>query len=399
MSQQVGTKNRAVWANIITLAGGAFVIGADGFMLAAVLPQMADQLGVGLDRMGWLVTVFAWTYALSAPLLGVWLGRHNRRTIIALALLIFAIGNGLVAVAVSYEWAMVGRVVAALGSAMFMPTAMALATNLAPTQHRGKAISTITTGMTLATVLAVPLGAMVGEHYGFRLLFWAMGGGALMIIGLVLWLIRLADARATLAGRPSLSLLLAALKQRSVALTLVVTVLIFMAGMSVAAYLSAIVQQAGLSSAFSLILLVFGLGSLAGGLVAGWLTDRYQGPWLLRISTIIFGLSLVSLAMVATWRTAVWLVCLVVLSWCVSAWVAGIAQQYRLVALDPRRAQLNLSLNSSSIYLGQGFGGALGSIIISHQPASVIPLAAAVMLVVGLVLTGGYEIMTPDESS
>ena len=170
------------WGKIAVLALGAFVIGADGFMLAAVLPQVAQQLGVSLGQTGFLVTVFAWVYALAAPLYGMLMGRRNRRSTLVLALAIFAIGNGVAALASSFVWMMVARVMAALGSAMMMPTAMALATSLAPAKHRGKAISVVTTGMTMATVLAVPLGSVVGERYGYHMLFWAMAVAAVLVL-------------------------------------------------------------------------------------------------------------------------------------------------------------------------------------------------------------------------
>lgn len=125
------------WGKIAVLALGAFVIGADGFMLAAVLPQVAQQLGVSLGQTGLLVTVFAWVYALAAPLCGMVMGRRNRRSTLVLALAIFAIGNVVAALASSFVWMMAARVMAAWGSAMMMPTAMALATSLAPVKHRG----------------------------------------------------------------------------------------------------------------------------------------------------------------------------------------------------------------------------------------------------------------------
>ena len=157
------------WGKIAILACASFVIGADGFMLAAVLTQVAEQLGVSVGQTGLLVTVFAWVYAIFAPLSGMLMSRCNRRTTLLCALILFIVGNSIAAIALSYGWMMVARVVAALGSAMAMPTAMTLATSLAPAHHRGKAISVVTTGMTMATVLAVPLGSLVGERDGFRL--------------------------------------------------------------------------------------------------------------------------------------------------------------------------------------------------------------------------------------
>lgn len=166
---------------------------------------------------------------------------------------------------------MVARVMAALGSAMMMPTAMALATSLAPVKHRGKAISVVTTGMTMATVLAVPLGSVMGERYGYHTLFWAMAVAAVLVLcGIVLG-IRAREAQPA-QQVPTIRTLVAGLANRQVALTLLITVVIFVAGTSVISYLSAVVQQAGLHEYFSWILLIFGVGSLLGGVLGGWLT-------------------------------------------------------------------------------------------------------------------------------
>ncbi len=378
------------WGKIAVLALGAFVIGADGFMLAAVLPQVAQQLGVSLGQTGFLVTVFAWVYALAAPLCGMLMGWRNRRSTLVLALAIFAIGNGVAALASSFVWMMVARVMAALGSAMMMPTAMALATSLAPAKHRGKAISVVTTGMTMATVLAVPLGSVVGERYGYHMLFWAMAVAAVLVLcGIVLG-IRAREAQPA-QQVPTVRALVAGLANRQVALTLLVTVVIFVAGTSVISYLSAVVQQAGLHKYFSWILLIFGVGSLLGGVLGGWLTDRFAHIWLARWAMLVFALALALLGVAVGMPGALGLVGGSVLLWTASAWIATIAQQYRVIALAPERAQLNLSLNSSSIYIGQGFGGMLGSAIISSQPAQAIPFIAASVVVLALAMTSRYE--------
>ena len=366
------------------------MIGADGFMLAAVLPQVAQQLGVSLGQTGLLVTVFAWVYALAAPLCGMVMGQRNRRSTLILALAIFAIGNVVAALASSFVWMMAARVMAAWGSAMMMPTAMALATSLAPAKHRGKAISVVTTGMTMATVLAVPLGSVMGERYGYHALFWAMAVAAVLVLcGIVLG-IRAREAQPA-QQVPTIRTLVAGLANRHVALTLLITVVIFVAGTSVISYLSAVVQQAGLHEYFSWILLIFGVGSLLGGVLGGWLADRFAHIWLARWAMLAFALALALLGVAAGTPGALGLVGGSVLLWTASAWIATIAQQYRVIALAPERAQLNLSLNSSSIYIGQGFGGMLGSMIISSQPAQAIPLIASGVVVLALAMTSRYE--------
>lgn len=386
----------ASWGKIGVLALCAFLIGADGFILAAILPQIADQLNVPLAQAGLLITAFAWVYAVSAPLFGMVLGRWNRRSTLGAAMLVFALGNVLVATAPTYGWMLAARVVSALGSSMATPTAMALATSLVPARHRGKAISVVSTGMTLATVVAVPLGALMGGRYGYRAVFWAMGGGAIAVLLAILASIRAREATAS-KSVPSIRALLMGLADRQTVLTLAVTITIFIAGYACISYLSAIVGQAGMGGQFSLVLLVFGLGSLLGGVLGGWLCDRWPSVVLVRAGMGVFAVSLAALGVAAASDRHPWAVHVCVAAWTVSAWVAVIAQQYRLIALAPERAQLNLSLNSSSIYIGQGFAGVLGAAVISAQPAHVIPLVASAVVVLALAMTAPYETMRGDE--
>lgn len=311
-------------------------------------------------------------------------------------MLVFALGNVLVATAPTYGWMLAARVVSALGSSMATPTAMALATSLAPARHRGKAISVVSTGMTLATVVAVPLGALMGGRYGYRAVFWAMGGGAIAVLLAILASIRAREATAS-KSVPSIRALLTGLADRQTVLTLAVTITIFIAGYACISYLSAIVGQAGMGGQFSLVLLVFGLGSLLGGVLGGWLCDRWPSVVLARAGMGVFAVSLAALGMAAASDRHPWAVHVCVAAWTVSAWVAVIAQQYRLIALAPERAQLNLSLNSSSIYIGQGFAGVLGAAVISAQPAHVIPLVASAVVVLALAMTAPYETMRGDE--
>ena len=195
-----------------------------------------------------------------------------------LALAIFAIGNVVAALASSFVWMMAARVMAAWGSAMMMPTAMALATSLAPVKHRGKAISVVTTGMTMATVLAVPLGSVIGERYGYHTLFWAMAVAAVLVLcGIVLG-IRAREAQPA-QQVPTIRTLVAGLANRQVALTLLITVVIFVAGTSVISYLSAVVQAGG-SAPNTLAGFAHLWCGLTPGWCARWLADRSFCPHL-----------------------------------------------------------------------------------------------------------------------
>ena len=117
---------------LLVLAAGAFAVGTDAFVIAGILPAVAHGVSVSVSWAGALMTGFALTYAVAAPVLSVTFSRLPRRGLLVAALTGFTVANALAAVAPSFALLMVARVVAALAAALFTPTASALAAELAP---------------------------------------------------------------------------------------------------------------------------------------------------------------------------------------------------------------------------------------------------------------------------
>jgi predicted MFS family arabinose efflux permease len=159
---------------LLVLAAGAFAVGTDAFVIAGILPAVAHGVGVSVSWAGALMTGFALTYAVAAPVLSVTFGRLPRRGLLVAVLTGFAIANALAAVAPSFALLMAARVVAALAAALFTPTASALAAELAPPGRRGRALAAIAIGLTVAQVVGVPLGSLAGSLLGWRASFVAV---------------------------------------------------------------------------------------------------------------------------------------------------------------------------------------------------------------------------------
>ena len=174
---------------LMVLATGTFAIGTDAFVIGGVLPAVARSLGVSTSSAGLLVTAFAVAYALGAPILAVAGARLARRTLLVSALAVFVAANLLAAVAPSYALMLIARVLAALAAAAFVPAASAVASSLAPMEHRGRALATVVAGMTVAQVAGVPFGAFVGASLGWRYTFIFVGAlGAAAALAVRLWL-------------------------------------------------------------------------------------------------------------------------------------------------------------------------------------------------------------------
>ncbi|KAA8997339.1 MFS transporter [Affinibrenneria salicis] len=366
-----------MWPKIAILTLGTFAIGTDGFVIAGVMQDMAGQLNVTLSAAGELVTVFAWVYALSSPLIASLTARWSRRRLLTGAMLVFVVGNIAGALANSYGQMMAARVISAIASAAYTPCASVAAVMLAGERCRGRALSLVMAGITVSTIIGVPLGTWLGHYGGFRLALWLVVGlAALAAIGLLGWLPDLpASPPVRLRER------LRALRYPGVGAILLVTLLAMTAGFTVYTYIGPLLSATLHADArrLSLVLMAFGLAGTAGNLFSGWLVDRW-GAW----ATALLSLGVVMAALAALpWLSVTPAGALFgVIVWNGAGWLLLPAQQHRLLSIAPQAGQLLISLNAAAMYLGIGAAGLLGGQVIRYfSPLALGPTAAGVAAV------------------
>ncbi|WP_045304296.1 MFS transporter [Saccharothrix sp. ST-888] len=169
---------------LLALAIGAFGIGTTEFVIVGLLPNVAGDLGVSIPTAGLLVSGYALSVVVGAPLMTAAGSRLPRKTMLVALMCVFIAGNLLCAVAENYTLLMVGRVVAALCHGAFFGIGSVVASDLVPPNRRASAIALMFTGLTVANVLGVPLGTALGQHLGWRSTFWAVTAlGVLGVLG------------------------------------------------------------------------------------------------------------------------------------------------------------------------------------------------------------------------
>jgi predicted MFS family arabinose efflux permease len=278
--------------SLIWLTLGAFAIGTEGFMIAGLLPSLARDLNVGLPAAGHLVTAFSLAYAIGAPVMAVLTAGLERRRLLAVAMGGFALANLLAALAPGYAGLLAARLLLALSAASFMPAASGYAAALGGSERRGRALSTITTGLTLAIIAGVPLGVLVGQGFGWRVTFFGVAGlAAISLLGILIWLPR--QPPGVTAG---LGERLALAKRRDILGVLVTSVLTVAGTFTVYTYLG--VFLAGVAGVgpqgLALVLLGFGLASAVGTWLGGITVDRWGAR-----PTVVLGSGLALLAYLA----------------------------------------------------------------------------------------------------
>ena len=334
-------------------------------MIAGLLPALARDLNVGLPAAGQLVTAFSLAYAVGAPVMAVLTARLERRRLLALAIAGFSIANLLAALAPSYAGLLVARLLLAFAAASFMPAASGYAAASGGLERRGRALSMVTNGLSLAIVAGVPLGVLVGQRFGWRATFLAVGGlAALSLVGILFGMPKQVPGTTASLGERL------ALTRRPDILAVLATSVLTVAGtFTVYTYLS--VFLAGVAEigpqGLALVLLGFGVASAVGTQLGGTAADYWGARCIVIVGCGLTLLAYLVLSLGAALGPAQALLALLpaILLWGLASWGLITAQQARLVALAPTLAAVSLSLNSSAIYLGSAMGAAVGALVIA----------------------------------
>ena len=187
---------------ILALALAAFAIGTTEFVIMGILPDVARDLGVSIPSAGLLVSGYALGVAVGAPLLAVLTARWPRKATLITLMGVFVAGNLVSALAPTYYVLMAGRVVASFAHGSFFGLGAVVAAELVPPNRRAAAIALMFTGLTLANVLGVPFGTVLGQWAGWRSTFWVVTLiGLLAVCAVMRWVPRQkADRNAGITG-------------------------------------------------------------------------------------------------------------------------------------------------------------------------------------------------------
>lgn len=365
---------------LLPLAASAFAIGTDAFVIAGLLPEVGADLDVTTAAAGQLITVFSLTYALAAPVIGTLTSSFDRRKVILFGLAVFIAGNVVTAMADSFALALAARVVTGLGAATASPQGTAIAAAIAPPERRGRYLAVVTGGLTVASVLGVPLGTLIGAA-DWRLTLWTVAGlGVLAAIGIAVWLPPTSAPAISLAAR------LAPLRDRTALGILATTALVLAAGYTFNTYVGAILEKAtgGSEALLTVVLFASGVGALVGNLLAGRLVDRL-GPERLLLAAQIATTVLLVATPLAVHSLAVAIPFSAVFG--AVGWMMIVPQQHRLVTRFPEAVSVLIGLNASALYGGMAIGGLIGGAALHWVPVTGLGLVGAVISLAGIVVT------------
>lgn len=365
------------------LALGTFAVGTDNMVIAGILPTLAKDLDIGLDAAGQLVTVYSLAYGIGSPLLAAFTGKMRREHTAIWAIGIFALANILCAAAPSFPALIAARILAGLAAALYTPSAYALAVSLAPAERRGRALSTVLFGISSSTLVGVPLGTVIGHRLGWHATFIFIAALSAVAVA-AMRLVRLRSPDLSLNTlQSSIASRLAPLGRPAILMALAPALIWSIGNMVVFTYISPILGTHFDPDTIVALLLVNGIGGLAGGIIGGRLGDRF-GP-----IRPIFGCLLVGALNLVYWGTVnggLTLTVLAILVYALCSWVIGPAQQMRIIRVDPASATVTLAINNANFYLGNSLGAALGGFLIARVAPVDLTFIGAGLNAVALVL-------------
>ena len=370
-------------AGLVALALGGFGIGLTEFVIAGLLPQVARSLAVSEAAAGWLISGYALTVAVGAIALTAATAGLPRKPVLIGLVMLFVLGNLISALAPNYPVMMLGRVIAALCHGSFFGIGSLVARRLVPPERAARAVAVMFAGLTVANVLGVPFGALVGERWGWRATFWAITGvgvAAAMAIGVLVpgWAGKATGLGGTLTGQ------LRAMRSRQVWLTLTATALGYGGMFGAFSYLAyTFTEVTGFSDTdVAWLLVVYGSGLVLGNLAGGRAADHNRDLALI-VSLAALAATLAVFGLLAGSAAAS-----VVLVFLLG--VFGFAQVPGMITRATDHAQgvpLAASANVSASNVGNALGAWLGGIAISAGLGYTAPLYVGAGIVAAALAT------------
>ncbi|TWB12316.1 DHA1 family inner membrane transport protein [Nitrospirillum amazonense] len=361
------------------LALAYFTMGTGTLAVVGALPPIAASLSLSPSAVALMVSAFAATFAVAAPVVQMVAGHLPRRTLLLAGLGILGACTLLSAGVGSYPLLLILRILSGVGAACVGPVVSALGSTLVPPQRQGRALAIVFSGMTMASVVGLPLSAWLGEQIGWRPLFvglgvWTWGVALAVALGVK-------DRGRGHAVR--LGQLVAVLRRPGVAGGVALMVC-QMAGLFTTVTLinPLLRDRFGADTAeTSLALMVLGLSGLAGNYLARWLADLWSADRLVAVS--LGGLTAMFLAMAGA-PARLWAALALLVLWALANDLFMPSQQRRMVELAPDARGLVLALNSSALYVGMAAGSFTAGAVEPLAGVGMLPLVSAGLMAVGL---------------
>ncbi|WP_341321536.1 MFS transporter [Solibacillus sp. FSL H8-0523] len=356
-----------------------FLIGIDLFVVSPLLPFISDAYQVSSAMTGWMVTVFAITYAIFAPFFGWLSDKNGRRSYITFGLVLFVISNILTAFAPSFFWLIISRILVGLSVAAIAPLLYAIIGDIAPPNRTGTWLSILASGHLTALWAGAPFGTLLEHFLGWRSVFVALA-----IMGLILAVVNFITWRNEPKSNSTRNLLGGNLLRifGSVSVTASWAIAMYALYVYLGAALYSEIRFS--SSEIATAIIFYGIGAVIGSLTGGQLTDRFGEKKISKVTLIFLTLVLVCLGIFFT--SGIWIYFLLFL-WALVGYAGFTSYTARLVVEYPNDRGSAMAWNMTALYIGITLGSMLGGFVISKWGYTFLPYVCSIAAILSFFLS------------
>lgn len=365
---------------IYILAIATFVAGTVEFIITGLLAMIAGDLHVSVGIVGQLVSIFSLVFAIGAPVLIAITSKMERRKLLLIAMTVFLFGNVISIISPNFTILLIARIILAASCSVVIVVSITTAANIVSNEIRGRAIGVIFMGISSSLVFGVPLGTLIGEHYGWRMTFALVGVLSLLsMVGIIKFLPKVNP-------QPSIPLIkqIATLKNKRILSIQLISFLQLTGHFTIYTYFTPFLQSTmGLSTKMiSISLLIFGVAGILGGWFGGWSTDRFGGA---KTILIILGLLAISILLLPIATNSIISLMMIVTLWGCLSWSLSPAIQDSLAKAANDSADIQVGLNNSFSHIGIALGSSLGGILINEFSARTNAIVGGLIVILALV--------------
>jgi predicted MFS family arabinose efflux permease len=380
-ANDIAERTEALWAAVVSLSLGVFGLVTAEFLPASLLTRIAGDLGISDGAAGQAVTATAVVGAIAAPTIAIVTKNIDRRLVMWTFTLLLIVSNVLAATASGLTTLLVARVILGVALGGFWSMAGAMAMRLVPAKLMPRAMSIVFTGVSVATVCAAPVGAYIGELWGWRAAFVLAGVvAAVTLVAQMLTIPRLPPI-----GSPGLSALAGLLGRQSVRMAIAATLLIASGHFAGFTYVRPFLENVTAIGveAISLMLLAFGVAGFFGNLAGGFLIERSLKA---NISIGALVIAATALALVVGGATA-WISAVAVAAWGFAFGMLPVGLQTWMVRAAPDEAESAGGLLVTAFQVAIAGGAIFGGLLVDgFGPTGAFVYAGVAMLLGGLLV-------------